>query len=166
MRGCGRRASASSSAACSSRGPPPHLAPRICTPRRRRPASASRSPRSTTRCTSSPRPGCCARSRSTARRTYFDTNVSDHHHFFVEGEGRLIDMRGGVGIDRLPEPPEGMEITPSRWSSASAASAARQRSPSRRPPVRCGVRSGAAATDRLSDRASQLASTPRTAPSG
>src|SRR5687767_9795864 len=22
--------------------------------------------------------------------TYFDTNVSDHHHFFVEGEGRLI----------------------------------------------------------------------------
>ena len=28
-------------------------------------------------------------------RTYFDTNVSDHHHFFVEGEGRLIDMRGG-----------------------------------------------------------------------
>lgn len=44
-------------------------------------------------------------------RTYFDTNVSDHHHFFVEGEGRLIDMQGGVGIDLLPEPPEGMEIT-------------------------------------------------------
>jgi Fur family transcriptional regulator, iron response regulator len=44
-------------------------------------------------------------------RTYFDTNVSDHHHFFVEGEGRLIDMRGGVGIDSLPEPPDGMEIT-------------------------------------------------------
>ena len=43
-------------------------------------------------------------------RTYFDTNVSDHHHFFVEGEGRLIDMRGGVGIAELPEPPEGMEI--------------------------------------------------------
>jgi Fur family iron response transcriptional regulator len=44
-------------------------------------------------------------------RTYFDTNVSDHHHFFVEGEGRLIDMKGGVGIDSLPEPPDGMEIT-------------------------------------------------------
>jgi Fur family transcriptional regulator, iron response regulator len=44
-------------------------------------------------------------------RTYFDTNVSEHHHFFVEGEGRLIDMEGGVGIDALPEPPEGMEIT-------------------------------------------------------
>ena len=37
-------------------------------------------------------------------RTYFDTNVSDHHHFFVEGEGRLIDMRGGVGIDDCPSP--------------------------------------------------------------
>ena len=44
-------------------------------------------------------------------RTYFDTNVSDHHHFFVEGEGQLIDLVGDVGIDRLPEPPEGMEVT-------------------------------------------------------
>ena len=44
-------------------------------------------------------------------RTYFDTNVSDHHHFFVEGEGMLIDMDKGVEIDELPEPPEGMEIT-------------------------------------------------------
>lgn len=43
-------------------------------------------------------------------RTYFDTNVSDHHHFFVEGEGKLIDMRGGVGIADLPEPPPGTEI--------------------------------------------------------
>lgn len=44
-------------------------------------------------------------------RTYFDTNVSDHHHFFVEGEGRLIDLVGEIGIDRLPQPPPGMEIT-------------------------------------------------------
>jgi Fur family iron response transcriptional regulator len=44
-------------------------------------------------------------------RTYFDTNVSDHHHFFVEGEGQLIDMVGDIGIDRLPKPPAGMEIT-------------------------------------------------------
>ena len=43
--------------------------------------------------------------------TYFDTNASDHHHFFVEGEGQLIDLVGDVGIDRLPEPPEGMEVT-------------------------------------------------------
>jgi Fur family transcriptional regulator, iron response regulator len=46
-----------------------------------------------------------------ATRTYFDTNVSDHHHFFVEGEGQLIDMRGDIGFDRVPEPPPGMEIT-------------------------------------------------------
>lgn len=44
-------------------------------------------------------------------RTYFDTNVSDHHHFFVEGEGELIDLVGDVGIDRIPEPPDGMEVT-------------------------------------------------------
>ena len=44
-------------------------------------------------------------------RAYFDTNVSDHHHFFVEGEGQLIDLVGDVEIDNLPEPPEGMEIT-------------------------------------------------------
>jgi Fur family transcriptional regulator, iron response regulator len=43
--------------------------------------------------------------------TYFDTNASDHHHFFVEGEGQLIDLVGDVGIQRLPEPPEGMEVT-------------------------------------------------------
>jgi Fur family iron response transcriptional regulator len=43
-------------------------------------------------------------------RTYFDTNVSDHHHFFVEGESRLIDMADAVAVDQLPEPPPGMEI--------------------------------------------------------
>ncbi len=43
-------------------------------------------------------------------RTFFDTNVTDHHHFFVEGEGRLIDLVGDVGIDGLPEAPAGMEI--------------------------------------------------------
>ena len=43
-------------------------------------------------------------------RAYFDTNVSDHHHFFVEGEGQLIDLVDGIGFDNLPEPPEGMEI--------------------------------------------------------
>ena len=43
-------------------------------------------------------------------RTYFDTNVGDHHHFFVEGEGRLIDMQHGVGVTEIPEPPEGTEV--------------------------------------------------------
>jgi Fur family iron response transcriptional regulator len=44
-------------------------------------------------------------------RTYFDTNVTDHHHFFVEGEGRLIDLVTDIAFDSLPKPPEGMEIT-------------------------------------------------------
>ena len=44
-------------------------------------------------------------------KTYFDTNVSDHHHFFIEGENRVIDIPGeGVGIDRIPRAPEGMEV--------------------------------------------------------
>lgn len=44
-------------------------------------------------------------------RTYFDTNTSDHHHFFVEGENRVVDILDGpVQVVNLPEPPEGMEI--------------------------------------------------------
>ena len=44
-------------------------------------------------------------------KTYFDTNTSDHHHFFVEGENRVFDIeQGPVEVLNLPEPPEGMEI--------------------------------------------------------
>jgi Fur family iron response transcriptional regulator len=44
-------------------------------------------------------------------KTYFDTNTSDHHHFFIEGENRIFDiMSGPVRITDLPDPPEGMEI--------------------------------------------------------
>ena len=44
-------------------------------------------------------------------KTYFDTNTSDHHHFFIEGENKVFDiMSGPVTISDLPEPPEGMEI--------------------------------------------------------
>jgi Fur family iron response transcriptional regulator len=44
-------------------------------------------------------------------RTYFDTNTSDHHHFYIEGENRIFDIGGGpVTVSNLPEPPEGMEI--------------------------------------------------------
>jgi Fur family iron response transcriptional regulator len=44
-------------------------------------------------------------------RTYFDTNVTDHHHFLVEGEGKLIDIGGDIRIGELPPPPDGTEIT-------------------------------------------------------
>jgi Fur family iron response transcriptional regulator len=44
-------------------------------------------------------------------KTYFDTNVSDHHHFFVEGENKVLDIPvNNISIDNLPPAPEGMEI--------------------------------------------------------
>jgi Fur family iron response transcriptional regulator len=45
-------------------------------------------------------------------RSYFDTNVTDHHHFYVEGEGRLLDIPGDqVTLSRIPTPPEGASIS-------------------------------------------------------
>ncbi|MFO1150081.1 MAG: Fur family transcriptional regulator [Alsobacter sp.] len=44
-------------------------------------------------------------------KTYFDTNVSDHHHFFIEGENVLQDIAGAsVEVASIPEPPDGMEV--------------------------------------------------------
>lgn len=45
-------------------------------------------------------------------KTYFDTNTSDHHHFYFESDGVLMDIEGEtVSVMSLPEPPEGMEIS-------------------------------------------------------
>lgn len=45
------------------------------------------------------------------QRTYFDTNTSDHHHFFLEEDNTMIDIPdGSLRLDQLPQPPEGMEI--------------------------------------------------------
>ena len=44
-------------------------------------------------------------------KTYFDTNTSDHQHFFVEGDNEVMDIPdGSLSIDGLPDLPEGMEI--------------------------------------------------------
>jgi len=44
-------------------------------------------------------------------KSYFDTNVADHHHFFIEGENAVVDIPGTeVMVDRLPVPPEGYSI--------------------------------------------------------
>ncbi|MDY0871827.1 iron response transcriptional regulator IrrA [Dongia rigui] len=44
-------------------------------------------------------------------RSYFDNNVTPHHHFFVEGEGRLMDIPADkVALSQLPEPPKGMKV--------------------------------------------------------
>lgn len=44
-------------------------------------------------------------------RTYFDTNTSDHHHFYIEGENRVLDIDSApVSVSNVPTPPAGMEI--------------------------------------------------------
>jgi len=44
-------------------------------------------------------------------RSYFDTNTTDHHHFFWEATGRLQDIPGqDVVVSGLPLPPPGTEI--------------------------------------------------------
>ena len=45
-------------------------------------------------------------------KTYFDTNTSNHYHFFCEHSGKLMDIStGGIRIEALPEAPEGMTIS-------------------------------------------------------
>src|SRR6267142_4434474 len=44
-------------------------------------------------------------------KTYFDTNNTQHHHFFVEGENALLDIPdSAVIVEESPIPPEGYEI--------------------------------------------------------
>jgi Fur family iron response transcriptional regulator len=41
----------------------------------------------------------------------FDTNTSEHHHFYFEASGRLQDIPGDtVSVAGLPSPPNGMSI--------------------------------------------------------
>jgi Fur family transcriptional regulator, iron response regulator len=44
-------------------------------------------------------------------KTYFDTNVSEHHHFYVEGENALVDIPNAETIvGKMPAAPDGFEI--------------------------------------------------------
>jgi Fur family iron response transcriptional regulator len=44
-------------------------------------------------------------------RSYFDTNVGDHQHFFLEEEGRLIDIPSDtISVSNVPVPPEGLAV--------------------------------------------------------
>jgi len=44
-------------------------------------------------------------------RSYFDTNISDHHHFFYPESGSLKDIPGDqVTMQVLPAAPEGTQI--------------------------------------------------------
>ena len=45
-------------------------------------------------------------------KTYFDTNTSNHNHFYIESEGRVIDIPGeGLSVLGVPQPPEGTRIS-------------------------------------------------------
>lgn len=44
-------------------------------------------------------------------RSYFDTNIDDHHHFFFEDSGRLQDIPGDtLLVSALPQAPSGTAI--------------------------------------------------------
>lgn len=45
-------------------------------------------------------------------KTFFDTNTSDHNHFYIETNGEMIDIpQNAIRVDGLPEPPEGLKIS-------------------------------------------------------
>lgn len=44
-------------------------------------------------------------------RSYFDTNTTDHHHFFHEDTARLQDIPGdAIAVAKVPEPPAGTHV--------------------------------------------------------
>jgi len=43
--------------------------------------------------------------------TYFDTNTSDHHHYYLQPEGTLVDIEeSGIVISGLPTSPLGKQV--------------------------------------------------------
>lgn len=46
-----------------------------------------------------------------AQRRWFDTNVGEHHHFYVEESGALMDIPAdNIEIKALPSPPRGFTV--------------------------------------------------------
>jgi Fur family iron response transcriptional regulator len=44
-------------------------------------------------------------------RTYFDTNIGNHHHFYCEDDGSLIDIdAAGIAVAGVPQPPAGSKL--------------------------------------------------------
>lgn len=47
-----------------------------------------------------------------AGRSYFDTNVSTHHHFFYEKSGQLMDIAGDmIRLEGVPVAPDGLRVS-------------------------------------------------------
>jgi Fur family iron response transcriptional regulator len=46
-----------------------------------------------------------------AGKAYFDTNISDHHHFYFEATGELQDIPSSeIRVSALPAPPTGTAV--------------------------------------------------------
>jgi Fur family transcriptional regulator, iron response regulator len=46
------------------------------------------------------------------QRAYFDTNTSNHNHYFIEADGKLMDIPGdSIRVDGLPEPPQDLKVS-------------------------------------------------------
>lgn len=46
-----------------------------------------------------------------ASRSYFDTNTGEHHHYFVENSGELMDIPPEeIAVTKLPQAPAGMKV--------------------------------------------------------
>jgi Fur family iron response transcriptional regulator len=46
-----------------------------------------------------------------AARSYFDTNIGDHQHFYCEDDNRLIDIPGdSIAVAGVPAAPKGTQI--------------------------------------------------------
>jgi Fur family iron response transcriptional regulator len=46
-----------------------------------------------------------------ATRSYFDTNMGDHQHFYCEDEGELMDIPGGdIAVESRFTPPPGTKV--------------------------------------------------------
>ncbi|HEX5999072.1 MAG TPA: Fur family transcriptional regulator [Hyphomicrobiaceae bacterium] len=45
------------------------------------------------------------------QRAHFDTNTSNHNHYFIEGNNSLIDIPGNtIRVEGLPTPPDDLKI--------------------------------------------------------
>lgn len=55
--------------------------------------------------------GLVRRLTTGGQKTWFDTNVSEHHHLYHEDEGQIIDVpEGYVSVSNLPPVPKSLEI--------------------------------------------------------
>jgi len=45
-----------------------------------------------------------------ASKAYFDTNISPHHHFFIEDKNELMDIPINSSRVDVPSPPQGYEV--------------------------------------------------------